>query len=167
MADVFVPAIRSAWSRNGAYGLRLVADVGADQMLAQPVPGRIINHPGWILCHLNVYAALIGPTLRGEAVVDPIGQAHSRGSRVTLDPADYPERDAIVSEYSRLHDAAAAALDCADETVLAKPNPIGRMRAISPRVSDLLMTLMVKHESFHLGQLSAWRRAMGLPGVEM
>jgi hypothetical protein len=34
-----------------------------------------------------------------------------------------------------------------------------------PTVGDLLAHLMTTHEAAHLGQLSAWRRLLGLPGV--
>ena len=52
-------------------------------------------------------------------------------------------------------------------TVFSEPNPLERWRAVNPTVGDMIVTLMVKHESGHLGQLSAWRRAMGLASVPM
>lgn len=167
MHDLLRSAIRITWSRNGAYALRLVGDLAPGRFLAQPVPGAVTNHPAWILCHLNVYMPVILALLRGDAVDDPLGRPHARNSKVTLDPADYPSPAVIIDTYRHRHDEVLAALDAANPETFARPNPVERWRAMHPLVADQLVTLMVKHESFHLGQLSAWRRGMGLASVEM
>lgn len=167
MGEFFCSALRSTWSRNCAYAQRLVGDLSAAQFLGQPVPGRVINHPAWILCHLNVYGETVVRVLRSEAVEDPLGKPFARGSKVTHGPGDYPEPSAIVGEFTRLHEKAGAALDAATDALFASPVAIERLRPVAPTVGELLAMLMVKHESFHLGQLSAWRRAMGLAPVEM
>jgi len=167
MSDILRNAMNSAWVRNRDYAMRMVADITPEQFLAQPAPGRIINHPAWILCHLNVYAHVIACLLRAEPFEDPLGKPYSRGSTVTLNPADYPPPPAIIAEFTRLHDHAAAALDAAPDDLFTSPTPVERLRRMCPTVGELLITLMIKHESFHLGQLSAWRRAMGLAPVEM
>ncbi len=167
MSDFFRSALRSTWSRNSAYAQRLVGDLSAAQFLAQPVPGRVINHPAWVLCHLNVYGEIVARVLRSEVVEDPLGKPFARGSNVTHVPSDYPEPPAIVGAFTRLHEQAGAALDAAPDELFASPVPLDRLRPVAPTVGALLVMLMVKHESFHLGQLSAWRRAMGLVPVEM
>lgn len=167
MSDLLRAAVRVCWVRNEAYALRLVGDLSDPHMIAQPAPGRVINHPAWILSHLNVYMPLIAAVLGRGEVEDPVTRPHARGSRVTLKAGDYLPREALVAEYTRLHGEATAALDGADAGVFERANPVERMRGNSPTVGVLLMTLMVKHESFHLGQLSAWRRGMGLASVEM
>jgi hypothetical protein len=47
---------------------------------------------------------------------------------------------------------------------LARPAP-ERMRSRFPTVANVLLGLMTSHFASHLGQLSAWRRAVGLPSV--
>jgi len=79
----------------------------------------------------------------------------------------YPARAGTIEEYGRLHDDALAALRAADPAAFAMPTPLARWREKHPAVGDMIVALMVKHESGHLGQLSAWRRAMGLPRVAM
>lgn len=167
MSDYFRAALHSTWSRNGAYAQRLVGDLSAAQFLAQPVPGRVINHPAWVLCHLNVYAEIVARVLRSEAVEDPLGRPFARGSKVTQGSGDYPEPSAIVGAFARLHEEVGAALAGASDALFASPVPLERLRPVAPTVGELLVMLLIKHESFHLGQLSAWRRAMGLAPVEM
>jgi len=167
MTDHFRAALKSSWARNASYAQRLVSGLAPADFVAQPVTGRIINHPAWILCHLNLYAALVLALLRAEVVEDVLGKPYARGSSVSLNSADYPDPKSILSEFTRLHDQTAAALDSAPDAVFNRPTPLERIRPMAPTVGELLVMLMIKHESFHLGQLSAWRRAMGLAPVEM
>lgn len=158
-------AIRTVWEANGRYGLALVADLRDDQMTAQPVPGVTMNHASWVLAHLNVYAPIASAMLRREPFDDPADHRYGRKSKVINDPREYPAMSQLVSDYAMLHADTLAALDEADDAVFGEPTPLERWRNAQPRVGDMLVSLMVKHESTHLGQLSAWRRALGLPPV--
>lgn len=166
MSDLLRSAIRITWTRNGAYAQRLAAGLDSKQVFAAPAP-RVMNHPAWILCHLDLYQACILCLLRAQPFDDPMGQPYGRNSSVSMDPSDYLAWPPIVERYSRGHDAALSALHEAPEDLFARPNPLERWRTLHPRIGEQLVTLMVKHESFHLGQFSAWRRASGLPPVEM
>lgn len=163
----FASAILITWRRNRDYAARLVGDLTAAQMLAQPVPGITMNHPAWILSHLTGYAPIGACLASRRPFADPLEHRYGQKSKVSNDPAEYPARDALIAEYIRSHDECQSALEAADDAVFLEPNPLERWRAVHPRVGDMLVTLLVKHESGHLGQLSAWRRAMGLPGVPM
>lgn len=160
-------AILVTWKRNGAYGARLVGDLSDAQMVAQPVVGRMMNHPAWVLSHLNVYAPLCTAMLRGEGFEDPLEARHGQRSEVSAEAGEYAARMPLIAEYSRLHDEAERALEGATAEVFGAPNPLARWRGVHPTIGDMLVTLMVKHESGHLGQVSAWRRAMGLGRVAM
>ena len=50
---------------------------------------------------------------------------------------------------------------------MAAPNrlPIRFLLRHLPTVGDLLAHLLTTHSAYHLGQLSTWRRAAGLPEV--
>lgn len=161
-------AILISWRRNGAYALRLAGDLTDAQFVAQP-PGisAILNHPAWIFAHLNVYAPLCTAMLARKPFTDPIDHPFGQKSEVSPRAADYPARSALLAAYQRTHDEAQQALESADDKVFGESNPVERWRAMHPTIGDMLMTLMVKHESHHLGQLSTWRRAMGLARVAM
>lgn len=167
MSDLLRSAIRITWTRNGAYAKRLVEGLSGGQMFEQPATPRVMNNPPWILCHLALYHAAIISLLRAQPFDDPMGQPFGRNSIVSSDPADYPAWTEIIARYLQGHGEALVALDGAPEALFGEANPLERWRALHPRVGDQLVTLMVKHESFHLGQLSAWRRALGLAPVEM
>lgn len=155
------------WRRNGAYAQRLVGDLTDADWLAQPVPGRLLNHPAWILSHLNVYAPLCTAMLCGLPFDDPIDHPLGQKSEIRTDAGAYPPGNEIAKEYTRLHAEAEQALAAVSADRLAAPNPLERARSMHPTLGSYLVTLMVKHESGHLGQLSTWRRAMGLPRVAM
>lgn len=158
-------AIRAAWEANTGYAISLVRDVRPDQFIAQPVAGITMNHPAWVLSHLNVYAPIVAAMLRGEAFDDPADHRYGRNSKVINDPSEYLAKDELVEAYSRAHDDALRAIKEADDRVLTMPTPLARWRSSKPTIGAMLLELMVRHESIHLGQLSAWRRAMGLPPV--
>jgi len=160
-------AILITWRRNGAYAARLVADLAPDQFTAQPIPGRALNHPAWILSHLNVYTPICTAMLLNTPFEDPIDARYGQKSEVSSNPAEYAAGPELLTAFTSLHAAAEHALANSDDPILAAPNPLPRWRAVHPTVGDMLVTLMVKHESAHLGQLSAWRRALGLARVPM
>ncbi len=161
----FVESILARWRHQRAYAERLVSGLGEAQMLAQPVSGVVMNHPAWVLSHLSVYSPVLSGMLRGEAVEDPIDHPHGRKSKPSANPSDYLPRDELVARYLSVHDDVASALSDADEGVFAEPPGVERWAASMPTLYDVSVHLTVYHESVHLGQLSAWRRAMGLPAV--
>ena len=166
MSDTLVNAVLITWRRNGAYALRMVERLSAEQFTAQPTPAHAMNHPAWILSHLNVYAAIAAAMLRRQSFDDPADHPFGPKSEIGS-PSAYAPAPALIAEYQRLHDDAEQALAGSGAGTLALTNPLERWRPINPTVGDMVVTLMIKHESFHLGQLSAWRRAMGFQRVAM
>lgn len=160
-------AILITWRRNGQYAKRLVSDLSAEQWTAQPIPGLLLNHAAWVFCHLNVYAPICAALAQGKPFADPIDHRYGQKSEVSANPAEYPAGASLLADYERFHAQAEDAVANAKDTIFAAPNPLERWRSVHPTVGDMLVALMVKHESGHLGQLSAWRRALRLPRVPM
>lgn len=160
-------AILITWQRNAHYARRLVADLSPAQWTAQPIQGVTLNHAAWVLCHLNVYAPICAALTSGRPFEDPLEHRFGQKSEVSPDAAECSTGRTLLGEYERLHTEAEHALAAAPPSIFAAANPLERWRAIHPTIGDMLVTLMVKHESGHLGQLSAWRRAMGMPRVPM
>lgn len=165
--DPVAQTILTTWQRNRDYALALLDDLAPEQIVAQPIRGITMNHPAWIISHLNAYAPIAAALLRRDPIEDPADHPFGRKSKPINDTAAYPPKDQLVAEYTRLHDDARHALEQCDPAIFAEPVPLERWRSKAPTVGDMVVTLMVKHESMHLGQLSAWRRAMGLPPVSM
>jgi len=167
MSELLRSTLRTTWLRNGAYHRRLIEDLADEQWFAQPAPAHTMNHAAWIGCHLNLYRGVIAALLRGDSFEDPLEAPFGRGSVVSSVPSAHPRITQIRSEAESHLEAVLASLDAAPMERFEAPTPLARWRASCPRVGEQLVTLMIKHESFHLGQLSAWRRALGLPSVPM
>ncbi|MBC7773603.1 MAG: DinB family protein [Pyrinomonadaceae bacterium] len=159
MSKVIVEAILRTWDRQRDYAMRLVADLSQDDMISQPVPGVIMNHPAWVFSHIGLYPPVLSAILRGEPFEDPINSPYGKDSRPLSEAAAYAEKSTLMDGYFRGHDDLAATLARADLGVLALPIPLARWKQRFPFVADAIIHLMIDHEMGHLGQISAWRRA--------
>jgi hypothetical protein len=157
--------IRPTYEFYPDYARKLVADVADEMMVAQPVPAHPMNHAAFTLGHL-AWANDNGTTLLGlaPALDAKWKETCGMGAKPTSDRSAYPSKeallDALAAAHVRLRDAVAAA----PPDALAKPAP-ERIRHRFPTVATMLAGLMTGHYANHLGQLSAWRRAMGFPPV--
>jgi DinB superfamily len=157
--------ILRSWRHQREYALRLVADLSDDDMVSQPVAGVVMNHPAWVLCHLSPYPPVLAAILRGEPFEDPLNNPFGRGSRPLPDRAAYPPKAEIVGAFLRGHDDLEEALKVAAPADFDAPIPLARWRERFPLVGDAVVHLALHHESAHLGQISAWRRAGGRVSV--
>jgi hypothetical protein len=105
--------------------------------------------------------------LRGDELVDPINHEHGAKSHPLSERSAYPAKESLLSRFIDVHLRAEEALAAATPEQLMKESPLPRWRTMHPHVVDLVVMMMIKHESGHLGQLSAWRRTMGFPAVPM
>lgn len=140
------------------YADALIGDVPADRFAHQAVPG--MNPPAWILGHLayalDRHATFVGATQQLASWQAAFG----KGSSPSAEPSTIPPRDEIVAAWRGAVDRMVAAVEAADPARLAEPNP-GPLPDAFPTVADFLAYSMTTHTATHLGQLSAWRRAMG------
>jgi hypothetical protein len=147
---------------NLNYAKTLVGDLSADQMVEQP--GGLVNHPAWSLGHLCVSASHLATLLGRESTLpdgwtDTFKTGGVPGGGLV---ADYPTKDQLVTMLAALHERAVEALKATDPADLEKPHPNEGARKYFPTVGDMAIFLMTGHEMDHLGQIAAWRRAMGL-----
>lgn len=148
-------------SLNLSHLRRLVADLDADQMVAQA--GGVVNHPAWTLGHIVNSLELIG----GEAGVGPWlpqrwTESFARGTTPVADRASYPDKAALLSALDDAEARIVQRLRTMPAADLAAPLPDARFRAKLPTVAHALLHVLVAHPAHHTGQLIAWRRAMGL-----
>lgn len=171
-------AILISFRRNAAYGVRLIDDVAPTNMIAQPPlqpvtePGGssrtiTLNHPAWIFAHLNIYSEIAAKMMRGETFPDPADHPYGSKSEPINRLDAYPPKAELLAAWRRLHEDGEAALQQASVERTSSPTPLERWRTMHPTIGDMLVMLLVKHESAHLGQLSAWRRACGYGRVAM
>ena len=147
---------------NLKFAKGLVADLTAEQMCQQP--HGLVNHPAWSLGHLAASKVGLLRILGHEASL-PVGWGEAwagAGGIPGSDPSGFPSKDELVSTFESLHDRVTTAVKAADAATLATPHPIEGARKYFPTLGDHVVFLMTSHEMAHLGQLAAWRRAMGL-----
>ena len=149
------------YTMNLAFAKRLVADLSDDQMCAQP--HGVVNHPAWSLGHLAVSGNHLGMLL-GLSADLPAGWADTfkTGGTPSPDKSLFPGRDELLRVIEQQHTRIAQALSAAEPAALAQPHPNEKSRAHFPTVGDYAIFLVTAHEMDHLGQIAAWRRAMGL-----
>jgi hypothetical protein len=156
-----------SFKKNRDYGANLVADLSTQQMVMQPqleLPAPV-NHPAWILSHLNVYLPVLGHLISGEQFPDPKGHRHGMNSKPESESSMYDLKEEMVTKFVAGHDRVIQLLESADDSIFARPVTLARWQSLMPNLGIALPYLMLYHENSHLGQLSAWRRVMGLPSV--
>jgi hypothetical protein len=124
-----------------------------------------MNHPAWVLSHLNAYHPVIVALLQGKTFDDPKEHPFGMKSKPVVDAGAYPAKQALVEAFVRGHEAVVAALQEADPAVLDGEVMLERWRKYFPSVGVVLGYLTLLHEATHLGQLSAWRRVQGMASV--
>ena len=149
---------------------KLVADLSPQQWCAQPTTatGLVKNHAAWIIGHL-VWVAdknTIERVLGQPSKIDDAWKSLFGGkSEPTSDASQYPDKDTLMGLYEDAVNRIAAALKACDESFLERATPDEAFRKRFPTVGFALLHVMAGHELLHLGQLSAWRRALGLGTV--
>ena len=154
------------------YGERLLGGVAADKFARLASTGRSpirSNHAAFIYGHLSLYAPQIikhsgaeVAELRAPSSFEPV---FSKDATCQDDPDAkiYPAQDEVTKFFFDGYRAAAESLRAADDQVLQQPNPSeGRMSEMFPTIGSVLTFYAGGHLMMHLGQMSAWRRMMGL-----
>ena len=152
-----------AWNKNLIYGQKLVADLSEEQMAVQPASG--MNHPAWVLSHLNAYHPVIEHVIRGELFDDPKDHPFGMKSKPEADRSVYASKDELVKAFVAGHENVAATLGSSTDAIFDRPVVLERWVQFMPTAGIALPYLMLVHENTHFGQLSAWRRVQGLPAV--
>ena len=167
-----------AIARQGSVTLG-VADymlngVGSDVFARQPADGRggriDCNHPAFVLGHLSLYPPKILSALECElgpaAAPETYAELFAPGVSCRDDPDGriYPPMDSILAQFRAAHQTLLEILPALGDAQLeaVNPNETMRDRLGLKTVGDACAFVLTGHAQFHLGQLSTWRRAMGL-----
>lgn len=154
-----------AWDNQLRYALALVDDLTDEHMVLRP--GGNMNHPAWILGHVGAYHPITLQLLAGEPVDDPKDNPlYGFAGHGPLDEIEpYGSKQAIVARFADGHEKVAQALLAAPVDAFRRPPSLDRWAKAYPTVEFMLPDLLLHHESLHIGQISIWRRAAGLPSV--
>lgn len=155
------------------YAERLLTDVTQENYARFARPGGVVvqsNHPAFVLGHLSLYPVRTMQYLKlpqgrtaFPASYEPLFKF---GAECQDDPAGkvYPPLVAMKTFFFESYRAAIAAIESAADEAFDAPNPAeGRLRDLFPTIGMALNFYLIGHTQVHLGQISAWRRAVGLP----
>ncbi|MEM1210990.1 MAG: DinB family protein [Planctomycetota bacterium] len=150
-----------AYRWNADTFARLAADIDDARFADQPVPA--INHPAWLIGHVSAYNGVIVALLTGEPFDNPWAGPCGKDNPPVADRSVYPAKDQALAGFTAGVEAVAA--DIADAPPAAWSAAVDHPTwgKQFPSVATAVTFLATSHLAYHTGQLSAWRRAAGLP----
>ncbi len=149
---------------NLGHAETLVKDLTDEQMVQQP--HGVVNHPAWTLGHLASAANMVAKQFGKESTFPTDWEDKFKtGGVPSNDASTFPSKDRLLAELTTQHERAADAVANTDAAVFAQEFPDENTRKYFPTLGDFAAYLMGGHEGNHLGQIAAWRRAMGLPAA--
>jgi hypothetical protein len=142
-----------------------IADVAAAEMAAQP--NGIINHPAWVIGHLTYTCQLLGGAIGlPEWLPNDFAKRFGTGSVPVADSGLYETKDNALAVLRDAQSRIAHAVDRLDDSRLDEPFPDESYCDVFPSIRHALTQVLAGHPAYHIGQLTIWRRAMGLPSME-
>jgi hypothetical protein len=143
------------------YAHTLVDEIADERLCEQPSPG--VNHPAWILGHLAYSGDGAVAILGGQkSLAADWTKKFGTGSKPSSRRAEYPLKSELLRILEERFETARSLAAAAPPEKVALPNPIARLKDNLPSVRDAVAFLMSGHFAVHLGQLSTWRRLIGL-----
>ena len=151
---------------NLEYARALVQDVTRDQMTIIPSNG-LENHPAFTLGHLVSGSAILAEDLGGEFEMPDkwvdlfLRKGPGDPRKPDPDKGKYPSKELLLGELEDQHNKVKKLLNSLDKMKFSE-NIKWRFSNYMPTLLDIIVFMCINHEAMHLGQLAAWRRAMGL-----
>ena len=147
--------------------LKLVADLADDQLAIQPAPK--MNHAAWVLGHLLVVDYGFSKLVTGEPapawVTDDVTALYGNKSEPVADKSKYQPKAFYLEKMTEVRGQIMARLKAMTQADFDAPHPDPARRERFPTVGHMVTFYGTWHETYHSGQLSAWRRVQGLPPV--
>lgn len=146
------------------YCRKLMRDIPDEKLAIQPASG--MNHPAWVMGHLAVVADMALKMLGQPAKCPREWRAlFGMGAQPSTDRALYPSCEVLLKAVESGYRAIIVAVQQAPAELVDAPHSAPFFKEELPQVGDLLGHIMTTHFTMHLGQVSAWRRTQGMPGV--
>lgn len=143
------------------YCRMLLKDIPDERMAEQPLPE--VNHPAWILGHLAISSDGAIARLGGQKLLPPEWMPRfGPGPKLSNVRNDYPATEELLRAVEQGFEKACQMAESATAEQLAMPTANPAMKAGLPTAREGVAFLLTGHLGIHLGQLSAWRRMIGL-----
>ncbi len=149
---------------NVDYARRLVSDVPEEKMAEQPAPG--MNHAAWVLGHLAyVFDSMTAVWGQQPTMSKEWKHLFNVPSQPQPEREKYPSKDELWDAYEKNYQRIVELVKAASPDDFDREFPNPKLRPLLPTVGVAMVHILTSHQGQHLGQLSAWRRAQGLPSV--
>lgn len=172
----FAELIVASARRSRSYAERILKGVTAPDFARKARfedKGRLVviesNHPAWAFGHLGLYPARVLEMLGldGSKVAAPAGYEglFKDGTACQDDPTGkiYPAMESVTAHYFRATGVVLDTVVRLDDKALLAATVEEKYREAFPLVGGRVNFMLNNHVMMHLGQVSAWRRCMGLP----
>jgi len=150
--------------RSVSYAERILKDIPADKFAHMPHPQ--MNHPAFCVGHLSLYPNRMFNMLgRKNLMIERPGypELFQAGAPCVEQDGRYPAKDELLAYFFERNRALNELLPTLSDGDFARENPIeGRFRENFPTIGLAMNFLVGSHNMVHLGQISAWRRAIGM-----
>lgn len=127
------------------------------------------NHGAFIYGHLSLYGPRVVEQLGADTstitIPDGFQTLFSKDAQCQDDPQGtiYPPMEVITQFFFSGYRAAVETLRATTDETLNRPHPTGgRMAELFPTMGSMHNFYCGGHFMLHIGQMSAWRRMMGL-----
>lgn len=149
---------------NIAYAVALCKDIPEDKSTAQPIAGKTLNHAKWVIGQLAVSNDYI-LTMLGQKAILPENWNKLYGNKtIPSSEPGQPTLAELLEGLQKTHDLIIPAVKSTPDSFYSAPSA-ERLKTRFPTQGDFLVFLLTAHAPIHLGQFSAWRRALGFPSV--
>ena len=151
------------------YSDMLSKEITAEQFGLVP-EGVNCNSPAFNYGHMALYADMCCQTLGRDDLAknDPkMKELYEFGVKSQADPkgALYGTKDDLLAMFKDRHEAAMRAFAEATPEALNAPMPEGMMGDVMKNKGAMAAFMLTGHPFGHLGQISTWRRCMGMPMI--
>jgi hypothetical protein len=149
---------------NAALLRKMVADVDPGDMCKQP--NGVVNHAAWQTGHITFVRSIVVGMLGGTPTVpESWGLLFAPNTQPAADASKYPSKSELTTAYDETHKTLMAAIAAAPDSLLDGPHPVEPLKWLFPTMRHFAAGVVTTHDCLHLGQLSVWRRQLGLPRV--
>jgi len=165
------PIIADSGKLSLAYAKRMIAGVEPNQFARfASVGGTAVtsNHPAFVYGHLSLYACRIVEQLGDDASsIKPsehYDKLFNHQATCVDDPTGtiYPAMDEIVAKCLAAYQLAIDTVLATDDEKFTVPNANEAMRGKFATNGSMHAFYIGGHFMIHMGQVSAWRRMMGM-----
>ena len=145
------------------YARSLLSDIDPETFGHMPMPG--FNHPAFNYGHLALYPnRWFGFLGREDAIIElPFeSDPYEQGAECVEQDGRYASMKVLTDAFFATHERALEILPTVDPAALERELPEGPYRDFFGQVGSAVTFMTCSHTMMHLGQVSMWRRAMGL-----